>query len=104
MLFNLKSAGIEDSFDVIVSGEMVRQSKPSPEIYLEACRLLGENPQNCFALEDSKNGIISAYNAGCKTVMIPDLWQGDKDTDKKLFAKFDHLSLFRIYLKNNYGI
>ncbi len=100
VLFNLKSAEIENYFDVVVSGEMVEKSKPDPEIYLEACRLLGENPEECFALEDSKNGIISAYNAGCKTVMIPDLWQGDSETDKMLFAKYNDLLFFKKYLES----
>lgn len=81
---NLALAGIDGYFDAIVCGDMVRHSKPEPDIYLEACRRLGEKPENCFAIEDSRNGIISACTAGCKTIMVPDLWECDHPTHKLL--------------------
>ena len=58
----------------IVCGDMIAQSKSNPEIYLRACALLGAVPGDTYALEDSKNGLLSAYKAGCKPIMIPDLW------------------------------
>ncbi len=84
---NLKNADIENYFDAIVSGDMIEKSKPEPDIYLKAAELLGLSPNECYAVEDSKNGILSAYKAGCSVIMVPDLWQGDMETDKKLFAK-----------------
>lgn len=84
---NLKNTNIDDYFDAIVSGDMIEKSKPEPDIYLKAAELLDLSPNECYAVEDSKNGIISAYNAGCNVIMVPDLWQGDEKTDKKLFAK-----------------
>ncbi len=44
-----------------------------------------------MALEDSPNGILSAYCAGCIPVMIPDLSQPDEQTAAMLFAKADSL-------------
>lgn len=85
---HLKGALIHEYFDVIVCRDMVDKSKPEPEIYLKACELLGENPKECFVLEDSKNGLLSAYRAGCNPIMIPDLWQPDEETEKILYAKF----------------
>lgn len=32
--------GLEQMFDEIIGGDMVRRSKPDPEIYLTACRVL----------------------------------------------------------------
>lgn len=52
---------------------MINKSKPEPEIYLKACELLHEKPEDCYALEDSKNGLLSAFRAGCKPFMVPDL-------------------------------
>ena len=52
---------------------MVNKGKPEPDIYLKACESIGLKPCECIALEDSKNGIISANSAGCNTVMVPDL-------------------------------
>lgn len=88
---NLSDANIIDSFDALISGDMITKSKPDPQIYLKACEALGEEPQNCYALEDSRNGIHSAANAGCKTIMVPDLWQPDDETKAIIYAKCDSL-------------
>lgn len=69
----LERAGIRDSFSAVLGGDMVRHSKPNPEIYTLACRELQREPAVCLALEDSPNGICSAYSAGIPTVMVPDL-------------------------------
>ncbi len=69
----LKEADIIDYFDVIVTGEMVVRSKPQPDVYLKAARLLSIEPEYCMALEDSPNGVRSALNAGMEVVMVPDM-------------------------------
>ena len=91
VLTRLQIAGVLDTFQVIVAGDEVTRSKPDPEIYQIACRKLGFAPQECMALEDSRNGAWSAHNAGCKTVMIPDMWQPDADTEAILHSKLDRL-------------
>lgn len=88
---NLKSAQITEYFDVIVSGDMVKKSKPEPDIYLNAAQLLNISPAECYAIEDSKNGLLSAHRAGCKTIMVPDLWHGDEESDSLIYAKCDDL-------------
>lgn len=60
-----------DAFDVVVSGDSVENSKPHPEAYLEAARLLGVSIQDCVAFEDSVPGVASAAAAGAVTVGIP---------------------------------
>ncbi len=87
----LKSVGVLDYFDVMVCGPMVENGKPEPDIYLRACELLKLNPSECLALEDSPNGIISAYHAGCKPVMIPDLSQPDEEILCLLYKKLNRL-------------
>ena len=74
-------------FDHICSGEEFEHSKPAPDIYIQAAKCLGLKPKECIALEDSPNGITSAYRAGCKPVMIPDLTKPDEETKKMLFAE-----------------
>ena len=91
LLSYLKDAGIYDYFTGIVCGDMVQNSKPNPEIYLKACELLGANPAECYALEDSKNGLLSAYKAGCKTIMVPDLWQPDDEILSIIDGKYEDL-------------
>ena len=65
---------------------MVRHGKPDPETYLTASKTVGFAPEECFALEDSPNGILSAHAAGCKPVMIPDLSEPDDAIRPYLFA------------------
>lgn len=96
---HLKNAGVFEYFQAIVCGDMVSQSKPEPEIYLKACQALGEKPGDCIALEDSRNGLISAHRAGCKPIMVPDLWQPDEEIKKILYGKFNDLDEVQEYLK-----
>jgi HAD superfamily hydrolase (TIGR01509 family) len=50
-------------FSHIVSGEDFPQSKPNPDIFLEAVRLSKTNKENCIVIEDSTNGIKAANAA-----------------------------------------
>ena len=97
---HLRDAKIYEYFTEIVCGDMIEQSKPNPEIYLKACALLNVAPKDTYALEDSKNGLLSAYRAGCKTVMIPDLWQPDEEILQIIIGKFDDLEQVKIAFEN----
>ena len=90
----LKDAGIDTYFDGIVCGDMVSHSKPDPEIYLKACELVGVNPEDAVAFEDAPAGIESAYRAGMKVVMVPDLVQPIEKVESMLWEKWDTLSDF----------
>ena len=65
--------GVIDFFDHVTCGDMLKKSKPEPDIYLMACDGLGIVPQSSFAIEDSYNGIRSASRAGLSAIMVPDL-------------------------------
>ncbi len=58
------------SFDVVVTGDAVSRGKPHPEPYLHAARLLGVDPSQCLAIEDSNTGARSAEAAGCLVVVV----------------------------------
>jgi HAD superfamily hydrolase (TIGR01509 family) len=60
-----------DSFTVTVAGDEVSRTKPHPEPYLAATRLLDVDPRRCVALEDSLNGATSGAAAGCHVVAVP---------------------------------
>lgn len=87
----LEEIGIRDKFDKIVCASMVENGKPYPDIYLYACEQIGEKPQDCVAVEDSPNGLTSAYRAGCRVVMVPDLSEPDEELQKILTYKADTL-------------
>ena len=97
-------AGISKFFDKIVCGDMIERGKPEPDIYLTASGIIGVDPYECLALEDSPMGILSAYRAGMKPVMIPDLLQPDEGTNRLLYAKLptllDVIELLSIQNKN----
>jgi HAD superfamily hydrolase (TIGR01509 family) len=67
----LDLAGIADCFSATVSSEEVPRGKPAPDVYLEAGRRLGVEPERCAAVEDSHAGIRSANSAGMRVVAIP---------------------------------
>lgn len=82
----LKELEIYSYFDKIISAAMVKEGKPAPDIYLYACEQLGKKPQECIAVEDSPNGVLSAYRAGCRVVMVPDQTAADA-TLRKIIDK-----------------
>ena len=67
----LASTGMR--FDVLVCADDVTATKPDPEPYLLAAKLTGVPPADCFALEDSPNGVASAEAAGCRIIAVPSL-------------------------------
>ncbi|MFD1930451.1 HAD family hydrolase [Nonomuraea mangrovi] len=62
-----------DRFDVIVTADDVTRTKPDPEPYLTAARLLDVEPARCVVLEDSPNGVAAGTAAGCAVVAVPSL-------------------------------
>lgn len=88
----LTKAGVLHYFDELVTGDTISNGKPKPDIYIAAAKALGLPCENCLALEDSPNGIRSAYDAGCKPVMIPDLSLPDEQTKPLLYGCFGSLS------------
>src|ERR1700733_5170513 len=49
------------------------RKNPAPDIYLLAAKNLGIPPQNCVAIEDSRNGLLSAHSAGLQ-VLVTTSW------------------------------
>ena len=67
----LELSGLARFFHVTVSSEEVQRGKPAPDVYLEAARGLGVPPENCAAVEDSRNGLRAAEAAGMRVIAIP---------------------------------
>ena len=88
---NLTRLGIFGYFDGVVCGDMVTRSKPDPEIYEKACHIICTRPENTIALEDAPSGIQSAYGAGMRPIMIPDMVEPAEETKKLIWYRFDTL-------------
>ena len=87
----LRAAGVIDFFETRTTGEQVEHSKPNPEIYLMACKSIGMKPEDCVAIEDSLNGIRSAYAAGLHPIMVIDKVQPTEEIKKMCTAIFGSL-------------
>ena len=59
----LEKTDLRKYFQVIVSSEEARKSKPEPDVFLLAANKLGIKPQDCLVIEDSYNGIKAAQAA-----------------------------------------
>ncbi len=66
----LKSIG-EHYFSASVCGDEVPQGKPAPDAYERAAALLGLDPSECLAVEDSVTGTAAAESAGCPVLVVP---------------------------------
>ena len=73
--------GRSDMFEVICAGDSVPEKKPAPDVYLDALRKLGLRAADCVAIEDSRNGLLSACAAGIRTVVTPGMYTADQDFD-----------------------
>ncbi|MEX0579905.1 MAG: HAD family phosphatase [Mycobacterium sp.] len=58
-------------FTASVCGDEVVRAKPAPDPYLRAAALLGFDPGQCLAVEDSVTGAASAEDAGCPVLVVP---------------------------------
>lgn len=79
----IRDAGLLEGFQAIVGGDMVKRSKPEPDIFLKAAEQLHVDAGKCMVIEDSYNGIIAADRAGMVPVMVPDMLPPDEEMRKR---------------------
>jgi beta-phosphoglucomutase len=60
----LDRLGIRDRFDYVVDAALIANSKPHPEIFLNAAAALGVAPADCLGVEDAVAGVASIKSAG----------------------------------------
>jgi HAD superfamily hydrolase (TIGR01509 family) len=63
----------------VLAGDIVTAKKPAPDIYLLAMQRMGIAPENCAAIEDSRNGLLSAVAAGLRVVITTSWFTRDED-------------------------
>lgn len=73
---------LEKYFECIVSGDDVKEGKPKPDIYLEVSKIIGVAPEECIVIEDSRNGVLAAKNAGMKCIGFKNINSGNQDLSK----------------------
>ena len=75
----LTQLGIAKYFDYMVFGDEIKNSKPAPDIYLNVYNHYNFKKEDILIFEDSRNGILSAHNAGIKVVYIKDVVDVEKE-------------------------
>lgn len=85
-------------FTDIVSGEDVKRAKPDPEIVDQAVAKLAVPAANTLMLEDSKNGVLAANQAGVPVIMVPDLIAPTKELKEQVLGVFESLTEVKNYL------
>lgn len=78
-----------DAFDVIVSGDEVSEPKPHPEPYLRAAQILGIEPGDAVAIEDSLVGLASAVASGATTIGVPHIVPLPESDEHTLWESLD---------------
>lgn len=79
----LKAAGIRDRFAVVMDGIIAERdhlaSKPAPDVFVEAARMLDVDPARSAAVEDALSGVASAAAGGFALVVGVDRGAGEDD-------------------------
>lgn len=60
----LKGIGLDTYFDAVADGNQITKSKPDPEVFLLAAKLVGINPADCMVVEDAEAGVEAALAGG----------------------------------------
>ena len=70
---------VAEVFDAMACGEEVSAKKPAPDLYRLALEKLGVAPGEAVAIEDSRNGLVSALRAGVPVIITPSGYTADED-------------------------
>jgi beta-phosphoglucomutase len=107
ILNNLQQAGLENVFDLIISGrddldgyiDSEGKNKPKPYIYIEAAKRLNVSPSKCLVFEDTNAGIEAAASAGMVSVAIPNKFTVEQDFSQavKIINSYQELPVEEIF-------
>ena len=69
-IFILNKIGLIDKFDAIVDGTMIKNSKPDPEVFLQAAEKVGIKTEKCLVIEDADAGVEAGKRAGMRVLGV----------------------------------
>ncbi len=95
----LEKSGLRKYFRFTVCRDDVENSKPEPDVFLRAAKLLGVAPENCTVIEDSRNGIKAAKVAGMFCIAYSGGNSGHQDQSQadRRIAHFNELEIDNLF-------
>lgn len=107
ILQNIEQIGLEEAFDLIISGSSDLDSyqdpegknKPKPYIYLEAAKRLNISSAKCVVFEDTAAGIEAATGAGMIAIAVPNQFTVGQDFSKAtaIIQTYQDLPIHQIF-------
>ena len=88
---HLAHGGLLDFFPVVVTGDMVPNGKPEPDIFLLAAELLGSAPEDCAVVGDTPADVFAGSAAGMDVYLIPDQVPANPETRARSLRVLDSL-------------
>lgn len=61
---------LTDTFDAIIDGTKVKNTKPDPEVFLKGARAVRVKPSDCIVFEDAESGVEAALAANMPCVGV----------------------------------
>lgn len=107
ILTNLRQIGLENAFDLIISGsddledyiDAEGKNKPKPYIYIEASKRLNIAPEFCLVFEDTAAGVDAAADAGMRPIAIPNQFTLNHNFSKalRIFSSYEELPSIEVF-------
>ena len=76
----LRQIQLDNAFDAVADGNAITRSKPDPEVFLLAAKLLGLPAENCLVVEDADAGVEAALAGGMRVLGVGGAAQNPKAT------------------------
>lgn len=70
--FILERIGLKDFFDAVSDGNNITHSKPDPEVFLDAAKMLKVDPVHCLVVEDAESGALAGHRANMTVACVGD--------------------------------
>ena len=83
----------EKYFDVNVAAGDIERTKPFPDPYLHAAKLLDVDISQCLIFEDSPTGITAAVASGAFVVAVPHYVEVQEQARLKVISSFEDISV-----------
>ena len=73
-------------FDLVLAGDVVAKKKPAPDIYLLALKRLAASASQTLVIEDSRNGLVAAVDAGLRCLVTVNGYTEDEDASEAVLV------------------